>query len=158
MPFSLGKAIKYLLLIFFAVLFLTPIYVIIVTSLKPLSEFSFAEMWALPTFIDCIFYNLASDKLVPSLLSSFYVVTPATLLSAILGAMNGCLLSKWKFKGSETLFTVILCGMFIPYQSILIPMIQFLRQIDLYNTIPGLILVHVVYGLPITTLMFHHFY
>src|SRR5699024_2595698 len=72
--------------------------------------------------------------------------------------MNGYVLSKWGFKGSETLFTIILFGMFIPYQSILIPMIQFLRQIELYNTIPGLILVHVVYGLPITTLMYRNFY
>ena len=72
--------------------------------------------------------------------------------------MNGYILSKWKFKGSDVIFTFILFGMFIPYQSILIPLIQFLRDIELYNTIPGLILVHVVYGLPITTLMFRNFY
>lgn len=158
MSFSFSKAIKYLLLVFFAVLFLTPIYVIIVTSLKPLNEVSLAEMWTFPSTIDFSSYKIAFEKLAPNLLNSFYLVIPATLLSAILGAMNGYVLSKWKFKGSETLFTVILFGMFIPYQSILIPMIQFLRQIDLYNTISGLILVHVVYGLPITTLMFRNFY
>lgn len=156
--FSIGKVIKYVILIFFSLLFLSPIYVIIVTSLKPLGEVSLAEMWTLPTSIDFSSYVKAFSKLSPNLLNSFYLVIPATLLSALFGAMNGYVLSKWRFKGSETLFTIILFGMFIPYQSILIPMIQFLRQIELYNTIPGLILVHVVYGLPITTLMFRNFY
>lgn len=156
--FPIGKTIKYILLIFFSLLFLAPIYVIIVTSLKPLDEVSLAEMWKLPTSIEFSSYIEAFSKLAPNLLNSFYLVIPATLLSALFGAMNGYVLSKWRFKGSETLFTIILFGMFIPYQSILIPMIQFLRQIELYNTIPGLILVHVVYGLPITTLMFRNFY
>src|SRR5690625_2156409 len=48
--------------------------------------------------------------------------------------------------------------MFIPYQSILIPMIQFLRQIELCDPIRGLILVHVGYGLTMTELMFRNFY
>src|SRR5699024_970140 len=143
MSFPIGKTIKYLILIFFALLFLAPVYVIIVTSIKPLDEVSLAEMWTLPSTIDFSSYKEAFSKLAPNLMNSIYLVVPATLLSAILGAMNGYVLSKWKFKGSETIFTVILFGMFIPYQSILIPMIQFLRQIDLYNTIPGLILVHV---------------
>ncbi|MBY7142893.1 carbohydrate ABC transporter permease [Virgibacillus sp. NKC19-3] len=153
-----GKIIKYALLIFFAVIFLMPVYVIIVTSLKPLDEVSLESMWALPTSIDFSSYGAAISQLAPNFMNSVYLVVPATLLSALLGAMNGYVLSKWKFKGANTLFTLILFGMFIPYQSILIPMIQFLRTIELYNTIPGLILVHVVYGLPITTLMFRNFY
>jgi glucose/mannose transport system permease protein len=72
--------------------------------------------------------------------------------------MNGYVLSKWKFRGSDLLFTVMLFGMFIPYQSILIPLVQFLQAINLYATIPGLILVHVVYGIPITTLIFRNYY
>lgn len=156
--FPIGKTIKYGILILFAILFLAPVYVIIVTSLKALDEVSLAEMWTLPASIDLSSYQLAFSKLAPSLLNSVYLVIPATLLSASFGAMNGYVLSKWRFKGSETLFTIILFGMFIPYQSILIPMIQFLREINLYNSITGLILVHVVYGLPITTLMFRNFY
>lgn len=156
--FSIWKVIQYAILAILAVLFLTPVYVIIVTSLKPLDEVSLAAMWELPSTIDFSSYKEAFEKLAPNLLNSFYLVIPATILSALLGAMNGYVLSKWRFRGSETLFTIILFGMFIPYQSILIPLIQFLRTIDLYNTLPGLILVHVVYGLPITTLMFRNFY
>ncbi|HLR09093.1 MAG TPA: carbohydrate ABC transporter permease [Bacillota bacterium] len=154
----MSKMIKYMLLILFALFFLSPVYVILVTSMKPLDEVSLAEMWTLPSSIDFSSYSEAFSKLAPNLMNSIYLVVPATLLSALLGAMNGYVLSKWRFKGSETIFTFILFGMFIPYQSILIPMIQFLRQIELYNTITGLILVHVVYGLPITTLMFRNFY
>ncbi|MEW9677557.1 carbohydrate ABC transporter permease [Lentibacillus sp. L22] len=154
----IGKFIKYLILIILAILFLMPIYVIIVTSLKPLDEVSLEQMWALPTTIDFSSYAQAFTNLAPNFWNSVYLVIPATLLSALFGAMNGYVLSKWKFKGSNTIFTIILFGMFIPYQSILIPLIQFLRSIDLYNTISGLVLVHVVYGLPITTLMFRNFY
>jgi len=155
---SIGNIFKYIILAFLAVLFLTPVYVVIVTSLKPLSEVSLSEMWKIPSAIDFSAYSKAFSSLAPNLLNSFYLVIPATLLAAILGSMNGYVLSKWKFKGSDILFTILLFGMFLPYQSILIPLIQFLRSINLYNTLPGLILVHVVYGIPITTLMFRNFY
>lgn len=155
---NVWKFFKYAILILLAILFLMPVYVIIVTSLKPLDEVSLEQMWALPTSIDFSSYAAAFSNLAPNFMNSIYLVVPATLLSALLGAMNGYVLSKWRFKGANTIFTIILFGMFIPYQSILIPLIQFLRTIDLYNTITGLILVHVVYGLPITTLMFRNFY
>src|SRR5690625_4987415 len=155
---KIGNIIKYIVLIVLAILFLMPIYVVIITSLKPLDEVTLAQMWSLPSSIDFSSYTHAFSRLAPNLLNSFYLVIPATLLAAILGSMNGYVLSKWKFKGSDILFTFLLFGMFLPYQSILIPLIQFLRSIDLYNTIPGLILVHVVYGIPITTLMFRNFY
>ena len=135
-----------------------PIYVILITSVKPLDQVSLSAMWRLPSSLDFSSYQLAFSKLAPNFLNSMYLVIPATLLSALLGSLNGYVLSKWKFKGSEILFTILLFGMFIPYQSILIPLIQALRNMGLYNTIPGLILVHVVYGIPITTLMFRNFY
>ena len=155
---AIRRIIKYAVLIFLALFFLTPIYVMLITSVKPLSEVSLSEMWALPSAIDFSSYSEAFTQLAPNMMNSLYLVIPATLLSAILGAMNGYVLSKWRFKGSEIIFTMILFGMFIPYQSILIPLIQFLNSINLYNSLGGLIFTHVVYGLPITTLMFRNFY
>ncbi|MFC0272320.1 carbohydrate ABC transporter permease [Metabacillus herbersteinensis] len=154
----IGKPTVYLLLIAISLFFLLPVYVMVITSLKPFEEVTLANMWKLPTAIDFSGYSEAFTKLAPNLLNSFYLVIPATIFSALVGAMNGYVLSKWKFKGADVIFTMILFGMFIPYQSILIPLIQFLREIGLYNSIPGLIFVHVVYGLPITTLMFRNFY
>jgi len=130
----------------------------LVTSLKPFDQVSLDHLWQFPKAIDWSGYREAISKLAPNFLNSVYLVVPATLISALLGSLNGYVLSKWKFKGSDWVFIIILFGMFIPYQSILIPLIEFIRSIGLYNTIPGLILVHVVYGIPITTLMFRNFY
>jgi glucose/mannose transport system permease protein len=90
--------------------------------------------------------------------TSVTLVLPATILSGLIGSLNGYLFSKWKFRGSDIIFTLMLFGMFIPYQSVLIPIIQFLQKIGLYGTIPGLIIVHVIYGIPITTLIFRNFF
>ena len=152
------KVLRYTILIVFALFFLTPMYVLLSTSLKSFSEVSINTMWQLPGSFSFEGFREAFAKLAPNVLNSFYLVIPATLLSAIMGSMNGYVLSHWKFKGSDTLFALILFGMFIPYQSVLFPLVQFMQSIGLYGSIPGLILVHVVYGLPITTLMFRNYY
>jgi glucose/mannose transport system permease protein len=93
-----------------------------------------------------------------SFFNSVLMVVPGTVVSCLLGSLNGYVLSKWKFPYSNVLFTLILFGMFIPYQSILVPLVQVLNALHLYGTIPGLILTHVVYGIPITTLIFRNYY
>lgn len=154
----ISRPLIYTVLVLLALFYLMPVYVMVITSIKPLEQISLARMWELPHAIDFSSYKAAFKELAPNFLNSIYLVVPATLLSALLGSLNGYVLSKWRFKGSEWIFTAILFGMFIPYQSILIPMIQFINKIGLYNSIAGLVLVHVVYGLPITTLMFRNFY
>lgn len=153
-----NRILLYAILAIMACLYLVPIYVLIVTSLKGTSEITLDQMWHLPSQFNWSGYATAFNKLAPNLLNSLYLAIPATLLSALFGSLNGYVLSKWRFRGSNTLFALMLFGMFIPYQSILIPLIQFLQEINLYNSIPGLILVHVVYGLPISTLIFRNFY
>lgn len=94
----------------------------------------------------------------PRIANSIQLVIGATVLSAILGSLNGYVLAKWRIPGEKFLFPLMLFGMFIPYQAILIPLFNFMRNVELYNSIPGLILVHTIYGLPITTLIFRNFY
>lgn len=154
----LKRLALYLLLLLLALWFLTPIYVVLITSIKGVEQITMERMWQWPSSLDFSGYKTAFSKLAPNLTNSFLLVIPATILSALLGSLNGYILAKWRFKGSDTLFALMLFGMFIPYQSILIPLIQFMQSIHLYNSIPGLILVHVVYGLPICTLMFRNFY
>lgn len=154
----LNKVFLYAVLILLALFYFMPVYIMIVTSLKGLGEITLDKMWSLPSEMDFSGYKQAYEKLVPHLANSFLLAIPATLISALLGSLNGYVLSKWQFRGSNTLFSLMLFGMFIPYQSILIPLIQFLQKIHLYNSISGLILVHVVYGLPICTLIFRNFY
>ncbi len=103
-------------------------------------------------------FEKAFAKLAPSFINSLILNIPATIISALLGSLNGYILSKWRFKGANIIFVLMLFGMFIPYQSILIPLVQFLQTIGLYGNLFGLIIVHIIYGLPITTLIFRNYY
>jgi glucose/mannose transport system permease protein len=138
--------------------FLMPFYVMIVNGLKEATSVSVSTMWNLPTQLSGGGFREAFQRLGPSMGNSLLIAIPATIISACWGSINGYLFSKWKFRGSNVLFALLVFGMFIPYQSILIPLIQFLEMIRLYGTIPGLIAVHVIYGLPIVTLIFRNYF
>lgn len=155
---NLNKALIYIILFIFTIFFFLPMYILLATSFKTFDNVSIAKMWSLPSNLSISGFTKAFKKLGPNLLNSFYLVIPATFISAALGSLNGFVLSKWKFKGSELIFGLILFGMFIPYQSILLPLVKFLQSIKLYGSITGLILVHIVYGVPITTLIFRNYY
>ncbi len=157
----------YLLLLLFALVFLIPVYVMVVSSLKPFAEVQdLSRLWNLPQTVTFESFKAAwsgiPDKglrgLARNMLNSINLTIPATLISSLLGSLNGYVLSKWKFKGSDIIFPLILFGMFIPYQSVLIPLTQTLSAIGLGGTLWGLVLVHVVYGIPITTLIFRNYY
>ncbi len=100
----------------------------------------------------------AWERLSPNMMNSLLMVIPATILSSLIGAINGYLFAKWKFRGSDVLFTLLLFGFFIPYQSVLLPLVRTLQILGVYGTIPGLVLVHVIYGIPITTLIFRNYF
>lgn len=155
---SAGQAIRFAILAALSAFFLLPVWVMLITGLKAFSEVSLSQMWDLPSGIYFDNFAAAFEALAPNLLNSVMLAVPAALISALLGSMNGYILSKWKFRGSDLIFAAFLFGMFIPYQSVLIPLVQFLSAIGLVGGIPGLILVHVVYGIPITTLIFRNYY
>jgi glucose/mannose transport system permease protein len=148
----------YAVLIIFAIVFLIPVYMVLVTSFKSIDQVNIATMWNLPTGFTLDSFIRAIERLAPNLVNSIILVVPATAISAILGSMNGYVLSKWSFRGANIIFPLMLFGMFIPYQAILIPLVQFMQKLNLYGSIFGLIMVHVVYGLPITTLIFRNYY
>jgi glucose/mannose transport system permease protein len=154
----LQRVLNYALLILVAIVYLLPIYVLLITGLKSFAEVNLQTMWKLPSSVHIDNFIAAFEKLWPHLKNSLRLTIPAALFSSMLGSLNGYVFSKWKFKGSEIVFTLILFGMFIPYQSILIPLVRFVQKIGLYGGIPGLILVHVIYGIPITTLIFRNYY
>jgi len=161
-----NRVLIYALLIIAAAFYLLPVYVLVVTGMKRFQEVSLARMWDLPSGLHFdsfakAWFGKSSEGirgLGENFMNSVYLAVPATLLSAALGSMNGYVLAKWKFKGSNVLFPLMLFGMFIPYQSILIPLVQVLQKMHLYGSLWGLIFVHVVYGIPITTLIFRNYY
>jgi glucose/mannose transport system permease protein len=155
----LSHTFFYMILILLAAFYLLPIYLMLLTSVKPFNQVDLKTMWALPINGLHIENFIAGYKqLAPNINNSLMMVIPEAILSSLLGSLNGYLLAKWKFRGSNLLFTLILFGMFIPYQSILIPLVKFMQAIKLYGDIPGLILVHIIYGIPITTLIFRNYY
>jgi glucose/mannose transport system permease protein len=168
-----SRVFIYVALTVFAVFYLMPVYVLLITGMKSFAEVSLSRMWALPSglhfqsFLKAWTGGAAAEGfsdlakfggLGKNFVNSVYLAVPATLISAMLGSINGYVLAKWKFRGSDVLFPLLLFGMFIPYQSILIPLMLTLNRMGLYGTIPGLIFVHVVYGIPITTLIFRNYY
>ncbi len=155
--FRLGKNWLYVPLIGMAIFYLLPMYVMIATGFKSFEEIDLKTMWNLPQGIAFDNYIEAYAKLAPSLLNSFLTVIPSALISSALGSLNGYILSKWKFRGADVIFPIILFGMFIPYQSILIPLVQFMRAIGMAG-LPALAMAHIIYGIPITTLTFRNYY
>jgi glucose/mannose transport system permease protein len=156
--FSIGRVFAFLVLLLVVAFYIMPIYVMVITGLKDAANVSIATMWQLPDSLSAGGYREAWDRLNPNIGTSLKLVFPATILSALIGSLNGYIFSKWRFRGSNLLFGMLLFGMFIPYQSILIPLIQALQKIGLYGSLSGLILVHVVAGIPITTLIFRNYY
>ena len=148
----------YVLLLVVLAVFLVPIYMAVITALKNPAEISLSTAWKLPSKLYWRSFADALDLLLPSLKNSVVLTVSGTVISALVGSLNGFVFSKNRFRGSEILFTLFLFGMFIPYQIILIPLFQVLRSIGIYGSLSGLILAHVVYGIPITTLIFRNFY
>lgn len=153
----LGKYWLYVPLIFMAIFYLLPLYVMLITGFKGFDEIDLKTMWNLPRGIAFDNYIEVWKNLSPSLKNSFLMVIPATLASSALGSLNGFVLAKWKFRGADFIFPFILFGMFIPYQSIMIPLVQFMNKVGLTGLV-GLAVAHIIYGIPITTLTFRNYY
>ncbi|HSN91889.1 MAG TPA: carbohydrate ABC transporter permease [Anaeromyxobacteraceae bacterium] len=138
--------------------FLVPVYMMLVTALKEPAAIGLDTAWELPRTWNWASFAEAWVSFRPKLWNSLVLTVSASAASAILGSLNGYVLAKWPFPGSNAVFAFLLFGMFIPYQATLIPLFAFIRSIGLYGSIWGLVLVHTVYGLPITTLIFRNTY
>ncbi|WP_442877638.1 carbohydrate ABC transporter permease [Dactylosporangium sp. AC04546] len=135
-----------------------PAYVLVVTSLKSGREIGVNGQWNLPSEWTFASWEKAWTSLRPSFIRTFELAIPVALISSVLGAANGFVLSRWRFPGADVVFTLILFGMFIPYQAVMIPLRQIVHEIGLPPGISTLIFVHCVYGIPICTLIFRNYY
>ncbi|MBV7364238.1 carbohydrate ABC transporter permease [Actinomycetaceae bacterium TAE3-ERU4] len=156
--FHWSLALRYLALIVSLAIVLIPVYVLFVTSFKGSADADPSRTWFLPQVWDATNWGRAWNDLAPSILNSLMLVIPSSIISAILGSMNGFVLSKWRFPGANVVFTLILFGMFLPYQAVMIPLMKVIMSANIGFGIHTLILVHVVYGIPITTLIFRNYY
>lgn len=161
------RALIYTALLIFAVYYLLPLFVMLTNSLKTLDEIRAGNMLALPRSItiepwlkawDSAQIGVDPSGLKPYFMNSVLMVIPAVLISTMLGAINGYILTKWNFRGAGVIFGLMLFSCFIPFQIVLIPMARVLGLIGLAGTTSGLVLVHVVYGIGFTTLFFRNYY
>jgi glucose/mannose transport system permease protein len=166
-PRLIGRAMVYALLIFFALYYLMPLLVMLTTSLKTLDDIRSGNLLSMPRQISFDAWAKAWSSactgvrcggLSGNFWNSVSFVLPAVAISTLVGALNGYVLTMWRFRGSDALFTLLLIGCFIPFQVVLLPMAQTLGWLGIANSTAGLIFVHVVYGLAFTTLFFRNFY
>ncbi|WP_411033571.1 carbohydrate ABC transporter permease [Shinella sp. BYT-45] len=164
---KLTRALIYTALILFAFYYLLPLYVMVVNSLKPLDEIrqggmlNLPQQWTIEPWLSA--WSTAQIGVQPTGLRPFFInsilmVVPAVAISTVIGALNGYVLTKWQFRGSNVFFGLLLLSCFIPFQIVLIPMARILGWLGLAGSLWGLILVHVVYGIGFTTLYFRNYY
>ncbi|MBK9571707.1 MAG: carbohydrate ABC transporter permease [Rhodoferax sp.] len=163
----LSRALVYGVLLLAAFFFLAPLYVMLVTSLKDAEQIRSGNLLSLPNSLNFEAWSLAWSSactgtdcrgLQPFFWNSVIMVVPAVLVSTLWGAMNGYVLSLWKFRGSEVMFGFMLFGVFMPFQVVLLPMSQVLGWLGISSSIGGLIVVHCLAGLAGTTLFFRNYY
>jgi glucose/mannose transport system permease protein len=161
------RALIYALLILLAAYYLLPLYVMVVNSLKPLDEIRQGNMLALPhaptiapwlSAWSTAQIGVQPTGLRPYFINSILMVVPAVFISTLLGALSGYVLTKWRFRGDNLVFALMLLACFIPFQIVLIPSARILGLLGLAGTTWGLVLIHVVYGLGFTTLFFRNYY
>jgi len=162
-----GRIFIYGILVLFAAYFLIPLLVMILTSLKSMEDIRTGNLISFPAKIsidawktawDSACIGVACNGIKGFFWNSVKMVVPAVTISTMIGALNGYVFSKWRFKGSEVFFSLLLIGCFIPFQVILLPMARTLGALGISQSRAGLILVHIVYGLAFTTLFFRNFY
>jgi len=157
----------YAVLALFAFYYMLPLFVMVTTSLKSLEEIRTGSLISLPR--DVTFQAWATawssacsgikcEGVRPYFWNSVIMAVPAVLISTFIGALNGYAVAQWRFRGANLLFALILFGCFIPFQVVLLPMARLLGQMGLAGSIPGLIMVHVIYGIGFTTLFFRNYY
>ena len=164
---ALPRVLLYTLLGFFALLFAMPLYVMLVNSIKPLDEIRSGDLMAFPQAFTLQPWHDAwslaqigvqATGLKPYFINSFLMAVPAVLISTAFGALNGYVLTQFRFRGAGLVFAALMFSVFIPFQIVLIPMARTLGLLHMAGTVPGLVLVHVVYGIGFTTLFFRNYY
>ncbi|HAQ84995.1 carbohydrate ABC transporter permease [Pseudomonas sp. NPDC047963] len=155
---TLSRVAIYTTLLVAVAVYLIPLVVMLLTSLKTPADIRTGNLLSWPEVTTVIGWVKAWDAVGGYFWNSVKITVPAVIISTLLGALNGYVLAMWRFRGSQLFFGLLLFGCFLPFQVILLPASFTLGQLGLANTTPGLVLVHLVYGLAFTTLFFRNFY
>ena len=164
---GIGRIGLYLFLLSAAAFFLLPLCVMLLTSFKPMDEIRNGNLLALPQVFTiqpwikawtqaCTGLNCEGIKV--GFINSWMILVPSVIVSIAAGALNGYALSFWKIRGANILFAILMLGAFVPYQVYIFPLVQITSRLGLFNTLPGIVVIHTIFGLPVMTLLFRNFY
>ncbi|MFZ6654572.1 carbohydrate ABC transporter permease [Undibacterium sp. TJN19] len=165
--FSPARLGIYAFLISAALFFLLPLYIMLVTSLKSMEEIRLGNIFALPMQItlqpwrqawSSTCTGVACEGIRGGFWNSVAITLPSTVFAIFLGALNGYALSFWRPRGAQFLFGILLAGAFIPVQVMMFPLLRILASLGLFSTLPGIVLVHIIFGMPVMTLLFRNYY
>ncbi|MYM32409.1 ABC transporter permease subunit [Duganella sp. CY15W] len=157
----------YAFLMIAALFFLLPLYVMLVTSVKPMEEIRLGTLFALPQHFTLEPWTQAWSSACTGLecngirggfWNSVAIVVPSTILSIAIGAVNGYALSFWRPRGAGFLFAILMMGAFIPVQVMIYPLVRVLASVNLFSSLPGIIIIHTIFGMPVMTLLFRNYY
>ena len=157
----------YAFLLTSALFFLLPLYVMLVTSVKPMTEIRLGNILSLPMHFTLDAWRVAWQSACTGLdckgiqvgfWNSVRIVIPSTVLSILVGAVNGYALSFWKPRGASTLFAILLMGAFIPVQVMVYPLVRVLATVHFFSSLPGIVVIHTIFGMPVMTLLFRNYY
>ncbi|MGB1162087.1 MAG: carbohydrate ABC transporter permease [Alphaproteobacteria bacterium] len=164
---SPSRIVVYSILFVAAVYYLLPLYVMVITSLKDLDDVRQGNIFALPVRLtvdawfkawDTACTGLYCEGLKVGFWNSVQITVPSVIVSIVVASVNGYALSYWRFKGSEVFFTILIIGSFIPYQVMLYPLVVITRELGIFGTLWGVILIHTIFGMPILTLLFRNYF
>ncbi|WP_440468644.1 carbohydrate ABC transporter permease [Pseudomonas sp. YH-1] len=156
--FSFSRLAVYATLWGAVALYVIPLLVMLLTSFKSPEDIRNSNLLALPEVFTAIGWVKAWGAVGDYFWNSVKITVPGVLISTFIGAMNGYVLSMWRFRGSQLFFGALLFGCFLPFQVILLPMSFTLGKLGLANTTTGLVMVHCIYGLAFTTLFFRNYF
>jgi glucose/mannose transport system permease protein len=161
------RAVVYGVLIVCAIFFLFPLYIMIITSVKDIEAIRNGNI-----FVPTLHPTLdAWDKAWNSACTGLYcegikvgfwnsvkITVPSTIVSIAVASLTGYSLANWPFKMSEVFFAILLLSSFIPYIVMLYPLVLITKWLGIFSTLPAVILVHTIFGLPILTLLFRNYF
>ncbi len=162
-----GRLGLYAFLCISALFFLTPLYVMLITSLKPMSEIRAGNILALPaspsldawiTAWSSACTGLTCRGISTGFWNSVRILIPSVVASIAVGAVTGYAMSFWRPRGAKLLFGALMVVAFIPYQVFIYPLVRVFSLAGVANSLAGIVIVHTIFGLPTMTLLFrNHF-
>ena len=165
--FSPARVGVYAFLLSAALFFLMPLYIMLVTSFKTMDEIRLGNIFAFPVAITvepwvtawtsaCT--GVSCEGIRGGFWNSVWIVIPSTILPILLGALNGYALSFWKPRGANALFAILMLGAFIPVQVMMFPLVRILATLGLFSSLPGIVVIHIIFSMPVMTLLFRNYY